>query len=346
VKTPQRASELILTLDDVDIESLCCQFESGRHPAYPATNDKSILVHLELAVLEWLEKPCFAHGHANKILRFRERLFGFILVNPRILIPNIRKLEQIRIHTRLTDRTTEKRFMRTGCAGCHHNSIELVLLNHVGDGGNRVLGTCVQQVIRIDDVLQLPSVFRYGCGIDHSSNVLTAVAYENTNCRILTGNITFRRIFLFLGSAPFCRGKQCLCSGRCSTRLHHCFRYVLGFIEGSTREYAFSGGVHRRQTVRFAETVFVQFNTKSLRKIPCPHRRIQTTGKNRHAEQLLLKIARFVNIRDNDILGIGNLFNSGGSASNVSHALILSPLVVFVKPLAISSHVDIEDGAI
>ena len=81
------------------------------------------------------------HRHPYRILGFLRGSLRLMYMHPRTLVADIGHFKQGTIQSGLAQGSLKERFMGTRSAGRHHQPVQLVLLNGLGQHPLRVLGT-------------------------------------------------------------------------------------------------------------------------------------------------------------------------------------------------------------
>ena len=236
--------------------------------------------------------------------------------------------------------------MGPGGAGRDDDTVQVVLLDEVGDLHQGVLSAGVLGLDGHDDMGQGLGVLDAGGDVDHRADVDTAVAYPDTDAGLLAGDILLGRVDLGLAGdevgvlddvgTGLGGGTGCLGDGG---------RDVLGRREGTGHEDSLPGGLERVEDGGLGEPVLVQLDAQGLGELLGALGGLEPDGQDDDVEGLRSGIVVLVGVVDGDLLGLGILLDVGhtGSAVHVDAVLVLGPLDVGLELLSVGPDVHEED---
>jgi hypothetical protein len=157
-------------------------------------------------------------------------------MDPGTLIPDIGHLKEVTVETGLPDRVLKERFVGSGSARGHKDTVQIVFFDRLLNHFLGVLRARIEVSIHIDDMGECPGIFDDGRDIDHSGDVDPAVTDEGADPGSFIIDIRFRNVFFFghQGSSGRSEERRGFSSG--SRGLGHGFRDILGARKSATHE--------------------------------------------------------------------------------------------------------------
>jgi len=184
------------------------QVQSRGHARHATSDDQALLIELHAKLLDGFQERNLGNGHAHQVLCLLRRLFGFRLVNPGVLVPDVGQLEEITVEPRLSDGFLEKGFMGPGSARGHHHPVQPVLMDGIPDEFLRVLAAREQVVRHIGHIGEGFRIVAHTGYVDDTPDVDPAVADEDAHPNLLFIDGQFGRIGLLLGEGIPGRAEQ------------------------------------------------------------------------------------------------------------------------------------------
>ena len=122
VNVSEITSQFRLFFYQMHLEALVGQIKCGGHSGNSSTYYQSIIVDLQTALRKRLKKRRLVDRHPDKIARFPRSLLRLVHVYPRTLIADVRHLEKVLVHPRLSTRIPKQRLVCSGTARGHYNT--------------------------------------------------------------------------------------------------------------------------------------------------------------------------------------------------------------------------------
>ena len=116
--------EVFLLFHEVNLMSLVGYGEGGRHAGYASTDHQRPFVDGQIEFLQGLQMAGPRHRHPDDVLCLFRGLFLFFLVDPGVMLPDIRHVVVILVDARLPEGVPEERLKGPGAAGGDNHPIE------------------------------------------------------------------------------------------------------------------------------------------------------------------------------------------------------------------------------
>ena len=267
-------------------------------------------------------------------------------VDPGALVADVGHLEEIGIESSLGHGVAEKRLVGSRSAGGDHHPIQTVFGDLLLDPVLGVVGAGIKIVLRIHDVGQGFRIFHDVRDIDHSGDVGPAVTDKDSDARLFSLYISFRRVELGRDQrAPGIFQKREHLRRRCRG-LHHGFRNVFrlgkraGNVNSWTRRFRRleCGGPTKIELVERHSEAFGQ-NLNFLRRLHS-HRQ--------HDQVVLLGQLSvvFAQILDDQVSAARDFLDLRHARTDIAHPELLRPVVILLEALAEGAQVHEEDVAL
>ncbi len=137
-------------------------------------------------------------------------------MDPGVLVPDIRHFKKIFVKACIDQCLLEQGLVSLGRAGGNHNPVQVLLLDHLGNG---LLGICRTGKQIVGDILHVGErscVITHFGNVHHPSDIDAAMANKYADARPFSGDLFFfRDLDMFCQSVP-CPAQPgpCFCSGR------------------------------------------------------------------------------------------------------------------------------------
>ena len=105
---------------------------SAVHARDAASDYEGRLVYLQIKFLQRLELASTRYRHADDILCLFSGFLFFFLVDPGVVLPDVRHLVVVLVDPRFTHCVAEEWFKGSGRAGSNNHAIEAFFLGDVG----------------------------------------------------------------------------------------------------------------------------------------------------------------------------------------------------------------------
>ena len=182
--------------------ALAGQGQSCGEARHPAARHQGGTAQGKVGLLKGRSQISLGHGHPDQIDRLdggRVRVFG---VDPGIVVPDIGHLDEIFVQAGGDQGLLEKGLVGPGGAGGHHDPVEVVFRNPLGDEVLGVGGAGEEVVLHMGHVGQGPGVFRHRLHIHHVGDVDAAGADKDADARGLPArDVDLAGVGLDLGEA-------------------------------------------------------------------------------------------------------------------------------------------------
>ena len=338
------AAQLELLFHDVGFKSLIGQGQGRRDAGKPAADDQHGVIDGELTRLQGLQILGFGDGHADKILGLFRRRFGFVHMDPGVLVADVGHLKEITVQTGLLAVLLEKPFVGAGRAGGDDHAGQFVLLDHFAHLDGRILGTGEEVVRCIDDIGQGLGVFHDRGHIHDAADVNAAMANKDARPRADAPDVVLQRHFFLAGQRSPTGSEKSLGAGCGAAGFHDCFRDILGSAEGAADKDAFPRGLDGILQSGLAEAVLLKLHAEGFGQFSGLLRRRQTDGQDDHVEFLLHKRAVFLNVFDEQIFRLLEFLDGRRHGPDIADAVFpLGAVHKAVEILAVGADIHEEN---
>ena len=338
------ASELGFGLDQVHVEPLVADRQSGRHTRQSASDHQRRGNHGGLPRLERPQVPCPRHGHAHEC----DGLFGgrgaVLAVNPGALVADIGHGEEVLVEPRDPQRFLEQRLVRSRRARGHHQAVEAMFADEVLDSLLVGVAAGVEAGFGVDDVGHLAGAACDFFDVHDGCDVVSAVADEHPDAGLFVGDVALPGIFELrdqrtadvseLRHGPRC-GPGALGDG---------FGNVLGLLACAGYVHARAAGRHRAETVGLTETELVEFQAQAAGHLTYRCAGAQAHRQDHHVE--LAELLGTVGVEEaySQLLAVGHFDDPRRDRANeLDVMLVAGPVDVAVEFLSERAYVHAED---
>ena len=121
------AAEFLFFLDEVDLVALVRDGQGRVHAGDAAADDERALVDGQVEFLEGLELAGPGNGHPDDVMGLVGRLFLLFLVDPGVVLPDVRHLVVVLVDACLAQGVAEEGFQGTRGAGRNDDAVQVPL---------------------------------------------------------------------------------------------------------------------------------------------------------------------------------------------------------------------------
>ena len=182
--------------------------QNGREPLFrngkrcgessqPAPDHQCGLNYFIRSFIKRFQEASPGNRHTHQIFPLFRCSFRFCLMDPGILLPNIRQFKEIRIEPRFPQCIPKQGFMGPRCTRCHQHSIESTLFNCMLNFLLLIIGAGKHAMGCISHIGERTSIIGNRFNVDYTGNIDPAMADKDTNPGFFSAHVSFNR---------YCRG--------------------------------------------------------------------------------------------------------------------------------------------